>query len=384
MESDMGLSVSPWEGVIRHYRDFLPIPDKTPIVTLLEGNTPLLRARSLEKLIGGQAEVYLKFEGANPTGSFKDRGMTVAVSKALGQGKRVGICASTGNTSSSAAAYCAVAGMKCAIVIPAGKIATGKLAQALAHGALVFPIRGDFDDALNIVRSLSRELSIALLNSLNPDRLEGQKTCAFEICDALKDAPDFHVLPVGNAGNITAHWIGYRQYYEAGRISYLPVLVGVQAEGAAPLVHGRPIQRPETIATAIRIGKPARWREAIAVRDESGGVIVAVPDTAIVDAYRLLAQKEGLFVEPASAAGVAGLLRLAEKGFFADRFESMRKEKRLTRDRPIIVCILTGHGLKDPQTALQTFTLPEPLPPTPEAIRSLLREAINSPSPFCP
>lgn len=223
MESDMRLSVSRWQGVIAHYRDFLPVTEKTPIVTLHEGNTPLLRARWLEQLLDQKAEVYLKFEGTNPTGSFKDRGMTVAVSKALERGLTIGICASTGNTSASAAAYCGVAGMKCAIVVPAGKIAAGKLSQALAHGAIICAVHGSFDEALRIVRELTKELPVALLNSINPDRIEGQKTCVFEICDALGDAPDFHILPVGNAGNITSHWKGYREYFEAGRISQLPV-----------------------------------------------------------------------------------------------------------------------------------------------------------------
>jgi len=372
----MRLSVTRWQGIIAHYRDFLPVTEKTPIVTLHEGNTPMLRVRWLERLLDDRMEVYLKFEGTNPTGSFKDRGMTVAVSKAWERGLTVGICASTGNTSASAAAYCGVAGMKCAIVVPAGKIAAGKLSQALAHGAIICAVHGSFDDALRIVRELTKELPVALLNSVNPDRIEGQKTCAFEICDTLGDAPDFHLLPVGNAGNITSHWKGYCEYHGAGRIVNLPVMVGVQAEGAAPLVRGEPVPNPETIATAIRIGNPASWQGALRARDESGGTIIAVSDEEIVDAYRLLARREGLFVEPASAASVAGLLKLAREGYFEHKFVERRQALRLDRDRPVVVCVLTGHGLKDPQTALQTFQLPEPLPPTVEAVRRAIETMV--------
>lgn len=365
-----------WQGVIARYHKFLPVTDKTPIITLHEGNTPLLRARWLERMLDEKMEVYLKFEGTNPTGSFKDRGMTVAVSKALERGLTIGICASTGNTSASAAAYCGVAGMKCAIVVPAGKIAAGKLSQALAHGAIICAIHGSFDEALKIVRELTKELPVALLNSINPDRIEGQKTCVFEICDALGDAPDFHILPVGNAGNITSHWKGYCEYYEAGQISQKPVMVGVQAEGAAPLVKGEPVPNPETIATAIRIGNPASWQGAIKARDESKGTIIAVSDEAIVDVYRLLARREGLFTEPASAASVAGLLKLAKEGYFEHKFARLKKERNIERDKPIVVCVLTGHGLKDPQTALQTFQLPEPLPPTVEAVRKAIEQVM--------
>lgn len=374
METDMRLGIPIWQGIIAHYRPFLPVSDQTPIITLHEGNTPLLRARRLERLLNDAVEVYLKFEGANPTGSFKDRGMTVAISKAVEQGLQVGICASTGNTSASAAAYCAVAGMRCAIVVPVGKIAAGKLSQALAHGARVCAIQGSFDDALRIVRDLAAQLPVALLNSLNPDRLEGQKTCAFEICDVLGDAPDFHILPVGNAGNITAHWKGYREYLAAGRITRSPVIVGVQAAGAAPLVRGEPVTHPETIATAIRIGNPARWHDALRVRDESGGTFVAVSDDEIVAAYRLLAQREGLFVEPASAASIAGLIRLAQTGYFQQA--AQRRPLPAERAKPVVVCVLTGHGLKDPQTALQTFPLPEPLPPTVDAVRRAIEQAL--------
>jgi threonine synthase len=375
METDMRLRATTWRGIIAHYRPFLPVTDQTPIVTLHEGNTPLIRARHLERLMGEAMEVYLKFEGTNPTGSFKDRGMTVAVSKALEQGLKVGICASTGNTSASAAAYCAVAGMRCAIVVPVGKIAAGKLSQALAHGAVVCAIQGSFDDALRIVRELTEQLPVALLNSLNPDRLEGQKTCVFEICDALGDAPDFHILPVGNAGNITAHWKGYREYQRAGRIQRLPIVIGVQAEGAAPLVRGEPIPNPETIATAIRIGNPARWQDALTVREESGGVFIAVPDSAIVEAYRWLAQQEGLFVEPASAASVAGLLQLVRQGYFQQLLKGGKVSP--LHSKPVVVCVLTGHGLKDPQTALQTFPLPVPLPPTVDAVRRAIEQAMQ-------
>ncbi len=376
MESDMRLSVVRWQGIIAHYRDFLPVTDQTPVITLHEGNTPLLRARWLERLVNERMEIYLKFEGTNPTGSFKDRGMTVAVSKAVEKGLTVGICASTGNTSASAAAYCGVAGIKCAIVVPAGKIAAGKLSQALAHGAIICAVHGSFDDALKIVRQLTQRLPVALLNSINPDRIEGQKTCVFEICDGLGDAPDFHVLPVGNAGNITSHWKGYREYHAAGRCQHLPVMVGVQAEGAAPLVRGEPVPNPETIATAIRIGNPASWQGAVRARDESGGIFIAVSDDEIVHAYRLLAQREGIFAEPASAASVAGLLKLANEGYFEQKFAQLRRERALDRDRPIVVCVLTGHGLKDPQTALQTFQLPEPLPPTVEAVQRAIEQVV--------
>ncbi len=377
MESDMRVSVTRWQGIIAHYREFLPVNEKTPVITLNEGNTPLIRARWIERMVDGRMEVYLKFEGTNPTGSFKDRGMTVAVSKALERGLTVGICASTGNTSASAAAYCGVAGMKCAIVVPAGKIAAGKLSQALAHGAIICAVHGSFDESLRIVRELTKELPVALLNSINPDRIEGQKTCAFEICDAIGDAPDFHILPVGNAGNITSHWKGYCEYYEVKRISQLPVMIGVQAEGAAPLVKGEPVLNPETIATAIRIGNPASWKGAIKARDESGGIIAAVSDEAIVDAYRLLARREGLFVEPASAASVAGMMKLYRDGYFEGKFEQLRKERNLDREKPIVVCVLTGHGLKDPQTALQTFQLPEPLPPTVEAVKRAIEQVMG-------
>lgn len=364
-----------WRGVIHRYRQFLPITDFTPIVTLYEGNTPLIRASSIEKLIGQSLRVYLKYEGANPTGSFKDRGMTVAVSKALERGYTIGICASTGNTSASAAAYCARANIKCVIIVPEGKVALGKLSQALAHGALLCPINGSFDDALKIVRQIcDSEENVALLNSLNPERLEGQKTAAFEICDVLLRAPDFHIMPVGNAGNITSHWMGYKEYFKHGIIQSLPIMIGVQAAGAAPLVLGHPIENPETIATAIRIGNPARWREAIEARDESGGTIIAVTDDEIIAAYQLLAQKEGLFVEPAGAASVAGLLRLYSEGYFE---AALSKRSQQDNEKPVAVCILTGHGLKDPQTAMRLAKLPEALPPDKNTVMRFINASLN-------
>jgi threonine synthase len=378
MDSDsnmrqLSLASGKWEGIIHHYRRFLPVSDSTPVVTLCEGNTPLIRAKAIETLIGGSMRVYLKYEGTNPTGSFKDRGMTVAVSKALERNHKVGICASTGNTSASAAAYCAKANIKCVIVIPQGKVALGKLSQALAHGALLCPVAGSFDEALNVVRQICESEEIALLNSLNYERLEGQKTAVFEICDALSMAPDFHIMPVGNAGNITSHWMGYKEYYRNGFITSLPIMIGVQAQGAAPLVIGRPVENPETIATAIRIGNPARWREAIEARDESGGTIIAVTDEEIITAYKLLAQKEGLFVEPAGAASVAGLLKLCKEGFF----ESALAKRRANGSEPTVVCVLTGHGLKDPQTAMCLSSIPEPLPPTKEAILKVIKESLE-------
>ncbi|MFA4029011.1 MAG: hypothetical protein GDYSWBUE_001593 [Candidatus Fervidibacterota bacterium] len=364
-----------WRGIIHRYRQFLPITDSTPIVTLCEGNTPLIRSRAIEGLIGGNLLVYLKYEGANPTGSFKDRGMTVAVSKALERGYTVGICASTGNTSASAAAYCARANIRCVIIVPEGRVALGKLSQALAHGALLCPVSGGFDDALNIVRQIcGSEGDVALLNSINPERIEGQKTAAFEICDALLRAPDFHIMPVGNAGNITSHWMGYKEYYKSGLIRDLPIMVGVQAAGAAPLVLGHPVENPETIATAIRIGNPARWNGAIEARDESGGTIIAVTDDEIIAAYQLLAQKEGLFVEPAGAASVAGLLKLHREGYFE---RALQKRCLRCDEKPIAVCVLTGHGLKDPQTAMRLARLPEPLPPDKDAIMSFIRANLD-------
>ncbi len=326
-----------YHGVIDRYRDRLPVSDSTPVITLHEGNTPLIPAPRLAEAISPLLTIYLKFEGLNPTGSFKDRGMTVAVSKAAEEGKRMVMCASTGNTSASAAAYAARAGMRCAVLIPEGKIAIGKLAQAAAHGAKVISIEGNFDQALELVRDISESEGIALVNSINPHRLEGQKTAAFEIVDELGFAPDFHALPVGNAGNITAYWRGYKEYFSSGVSSSLPRILGFQAAGAAPIVTGEAVQHPETVATAIRIGNPANWSGALAARDESNGLIESVTDDEILEAYFLLASLEGVFAEPACGAPIAGIRQLAVRGFFAT---------------PATIAItLTGHGLKDPATA---------------------------------
>jgi threonine synthase len=328
--------VTRWAGIIETYRDRLPVSAKTPVVTLCEGNTPLVDAPRLSDTVG--ARVMLKVEGANPTGSFKDRGMTMAISKAAEDGAKVVVCASTGNTSASAAAYAARAEMLAAVIIPDGHVALGKLAQALIHGAKVVSIRGSFDDALRVVRELGERGGVTIVNSINPFRIEGQKTAAFEICDALGAAPDVHCIPVGNAGNITAYWKGYAEYARDGIVTTRPRMLGWQAAGSAPLVIGEPVAHPETIATAIRIGNPASWDSAIAARDESGGHIGAVTDAQILDAYRMLASQEGVFVEPASAASVAGLLQAAALGLI-ERGET-------------IVCTVTGHGLKDPNRAI--------------------------------
>jgi len=341
-----------WNGVIERYRKYLPVTAKTTVVTLKEGNTPLIRARYLESLVGGRIELYLKYEGLNPTGSFKDRGMTLAISKALEEGARAVICASTGNTSASAAAFSAKSNLRCIVLVPEGAIALGKLSQALIHGAKVIAIKGNFDDALTIVRSVTQAYPLTLVNSINPYRIEGQKTGAFEICDVLGRAPDYHAIPVGNAGNITAYWKGYKEYYAKKEISRLPKMLGFQASGAAPIVRGHPIMNPKTIATAIKIGNPASWKRAEEARDESRGLIGTVSDNDIIKAYKLLGSKEGIFVEPASAASVAGVLKLAQKGFF----KKESKEKRRYRAR--IVCVLTGHGLKDPDRAVASVKRP--------------------------
>lgn len=327
---------TPWRGVIAEYADRLPIEPGDPVVTLGEGGTPLLSSPALSSRTG--AQVYVKVEGANPTGSFKDRGMTMAISKVAGTGTEMVVCASTGNTSASAAAYAARAGLGCAVVLPAGKIAAGKLAQAVVHGAQLIAVDGNFDDCLRIVRALADSHPVALVNSVNPYRLQGQKTAAFEVVDVLGDAPDIHVLPVGNAGNISAYWMGYREYAADGPATRLPRMWGVQAEGAAPFVKGEPIEFPETIATAIRIGNPASWDLAVAARDDSGGRIDAVSDAEILDAQSLLAREQGVFVEPASAASVAGLLARAELGEVPAG--------------AVVVCTVTGNGLKDTATAL--------------------------------
>lgn len=337
--------MSRWPGVVEAFRTRLPVTDATPVVTLLEGNTPLVHAPRLSEELG--LDVHLKVEGANPTGSFKDRGMTMAISKALEDGAKVVVCASTGNTSASAAAYAARAGITCGVVIPEGKIALGKLAQALIHGAKVVQIRGNFDHALDIVRELGEVDGVAVVNSINPFRIEGQKTASFEIVDALGDAPDVHCLPVGNAGNITAYWKGYGEDAVAGNATHAPRMLGWQAQGAAPLVLGEPVLHPETIATAIRIGNPASWDGAIAARDESGGAIDMVSDDEILAAYRRLAATEGVFVEPASAASVAGLLKAAAAGLV------QRGER--------VVCTVTGHGLKDPQRAIDEVAVGAPV-----------------------
>ena len=329
-----------WGGLIAHYRDRLPVAPPDKVVTLNEGNTPLVRADRLAAVVAPGIELYLKCEGQNPTGSFKDRGMTVAVTRALAEGAEAIICASTGNTSASAAAYAARAAMRAYVVVPQGKIALGKMSQAVMHGARVIQIDGNFDHALKLVRDVKERhpTRLALVNSVNPHRIEGQKTAAFEICDALGRAPDYHLLPVGNAGNITAYWRGYKEYHAAGIVDGLPRMMGFEAAGAAPLVLGRVVEEPRTIATAIRIGNPASWTGAIAARDESGGLIDAISDDDILAAYRLLARTEGVFAEPASAISLAGALRLGASG-------------RL-RPRDVLVLTLTGHGLKDPDTAI--------------------------------
>jgi threonine synthase len=340
-------TVSPaWPGLIEVYRSRLPVSDSTPVVTLQEGATPLLPARELSRRTG--CEVYLKVEGANPTGSFKDRGMTMAITKALEEGAKAVICASTGNTSASAAAYAARAGLVCAVLVPQGKIATGKMAQALVHGAKLLQVQGNFDDCLALASKLSIDYPVSLVNSVNQYRIEGQKTAAFEIVDVLGDAPDIHCLPVGNAGNITAYWQGYREYAADGIASHTPRMWGFQAAGAAPIVNGHVVENPSTIATAIRIGNPASWTKALAARDESGGRIDAVTDREILSAYRLLARTEAVFVEPASAASVAGLLQVAAAGELAPGQR--------------VVCTVTGNGLKDPEWAISGAPAPVTIP----------------------
>ena len=326
-----------YQGLINKYREFLPVTESTPVVTLNEGNTPLIKAENLAKKIGVDAEIYLKFEGCNPTGSFKDRGMTMAVTKAKESGSDAIICASTGNTSASAAAYGAKAGLKTYVLIPDGYIALGKLSQAMMYGAEIIAIQGNFDRALEVVREIAEKYPITLVNSVNPYRIEGQKTGAFEICEALGQAPDYHFIPVGNAGNITAYWKGYKEWNKLGKIPALPKMMGFEAEGAAAIVKGERIMNPETIATAIRIGNPASWKYAEAARDESNGMINFVTDEEIVKAYKLIASSEGILAEPASAASVAGLIKV----------------KNLIKEGSKIVCILTGNGLKDPDNAIK-------------------------------
>lgn len=303
-------------GIINRYKKYLPITNKTPIITLNEGNTPLLFSQSLSEILGDGFKVYLKIEGLNPTGSFKDRGMTLAISKAIEEGSKAVICASTGNTSASAAAYAARAKIKCIVLIPRGAIALGKLSQALIHGAIVLAIEGNFDEALTLVKEASEKNLLTLVNSLNPYRIEGQKTASFEICDSLGDAPDFQIMPVGNAGNITAYWKGYKEYHSLKLTKTLPKMLGFQAEGSAPIVMGYPIEKPETIATAIRIGNPASWKQAEIARNESDGLIDMVSDKEIIDAYKFIAKADGIFIEPASASSIAGLVKLSKQGYF--------------------------------------------------------------------
>ena len=333
-------------GVIERYREFLPISDSTPVVSLGEGDTPLVYSARLSARVGRGCKVFVKNEGVNPTGSFKDRGMTVAVSKALEGKARALICASTGNTSASAAAYAARAATPCVVILPAGKIASGKLVQAFACGAKIVPIKGNFDDALRIVRELGERNDFAIVNSINPSRVAGQKTAAFEIVDALGDAPDFQLLPLGNAGNMTAYWAGYREYHARGRSTKLPAMIGFQAAGAAPIFHGKIIEEPETIASAIRIGNPASWKQARVAIDESSGAVDVVSDEEIVGAQMWLAQNEGVFVEPASAATIAGLFKCCDSKEAACSFQKIPEASR-------IVCTVTGHGLKDPDVIMR-------------------------------
>ncbi|MBI2462284.1 MAG: threonine synthase [Candidatus Rokubacteria bacterium] len=343
-----------WAGVVAHYRAFLPVSDRTPIVTLQEGWTPLLEAPRLAEAVGEGLRVFLKCEGFNPTGSFKDRGMTLAISKALEAGSRAVLCASTGNTSASAAAYAARAGLRAFVLVPKGAVAIGKLSQALIHGASVLMLEGGFDAALAIVKAIAETRPVTLVNSINPYRLDGQKTAAYEVVDQLGQAPDYHLIPVGNAGNITAYWRGYQEYHRAGRAAGLPRMVGFQAAGAAPIVENRVIPEPKTVATAIRIGNPANWQAAVAAVRESQGWVQAVTDEEILQAYRHLAREEGVFVEPASAAAAAGLLKAGKEG----RFEP----------GATLVLTLTGHGLKDPESALGAATRPPTVPATLEAV----------------
>ncbi len=349
----------PWRGVIEEFRKFLPVTEQTPVVTLCEGNTPLIQASRLAKRICPHVDLYLKVEGANPTGSFKDRGMTLAVSKALEKRARAVMCASTGNTSASAAAYGGRAGLPVYVLVPAGKVALGKLAQAMAHGAIVIQIEGNFDQALSIVKDLCANEEFELVNSLNPFRLEGQKTAALEVCDQLGRAPSYHCLPVGNAGNISAYWKGYKEYRTAGQIAQCPKMMGFQAQGAAPIVRGHVIEHPQTVATAIRIGNPASWKLAVQAVEESSGAIQMVTDEEILEAYQALAKEEGVFCEPASAASVAGLTKCSQAG--------------LLPEGATVVCTLTGHGLKDPDIAVEISPKTLTVKATREDVLALLR-----------
>ncbi|OUQ85936.1 threonine synthase [Brevibacillus brevis] len=347
-------------GILERYREFLPITEKTPLVSLHEGNTPLIHAPNLSKQLG--VELYVKYEGLNPTGSFKDRGMVMAVAKAVEEGSNTIMCASTGNTSAAAAAYAARSGLRCIVLIPNGNIALGKLAQAIAYGAEVIAIDGNFDEALDIVREITAKEPITLVNSVNPYRIEGQKTAAFEVCDALTDAPDILAIPVGNAGNITAYWKGFEEYFVAKKSTRLPKMYGFQAAGAAPLVHGEPVSNPETIATAIRIGNPASKDGALNAISKSNGLVDSVTDEEILHAYHLLAKSEGVFCEPASAASLAGIIKLHEAGRLQPGSQ--------------IVCVLTGNGLKDPNIALKLVgEEPRSVPATHEAVMELVRQS---------
>ncbi|HDD64812.1 MAG TPA: threonine synthase [Firmicutes bacterium] len=328
-----------YEGVIKRYEKYLPVTPETPIITLYEGNTPLLRAKNIEKALNLEFELYLKYEGENPTGSFKDRGMTVAVSKAVEKGAKAVICASTGNTAASASAYAAKANIECIVIIPKNAIAIGKLSQSLFYGAKVIAIEGNFDDALAIVRKIVEKYPVELVNSINPNRIEGQKTASFEICDVLGESPDYLCIPVGNAGNITAYWKGFKEYYNLGKVNKKPVIYGFEAEGAAPIAKNRVIKNPQTIATAIRIGNPASWEKAVKAKEESKGEIDTVTDEEIVEGWKLLAKKEGIFTEPASAASIAGMIK----------FNKLNKFRKGSK----VVCVLTGSGLKDPDTAIK-------------------------------
>jgi len=358
-KSSLPVRLSRWPGLIEHYRRFLPVTEKTPVVTLNEGNTPLIESGVLAERIAPDIKLYLKFEGSNPTGSFKDRGMTVAMSKALGEGARAVICASTGNTAASAAAYAGRAGLKALVLIPKGAVALGKLSQSVMHGARVIEVIGNFDICLKVVRDLAERdpVRIRLVNSVNPDRIAGQKTGAFEVCDQLGDAPTHHFLPVGNAGNITAYWAGYKEYKGVGLSNRLPKMMGYQAEGAAPIVLGHPVEEPKTVATAIKIGNPASWKAAEAARDESGGIIDMVTDGEILAAYRLLAG-QGIFVEPASAASIAGAIKYGATGGL--------------KPGSVLACTLTGHGLKDPDTALKNLTNPIVVEPDVDKVMKII------------
>lgn len=349
-----------WKGIIEAYRQYLPVNENTPIITLHEGDTPLIKADNLSKEIAPNLnlQIYLKYEGLNPTGSFKDRGMTMAISKAKENGKEAVICASTGNTSASAAAYAAKAGMRAYVLLPKGAVAIGKLSQAMVYGAKIIAVMGNFDDALEIVREIGEKYPVEVVNSVNPYRIEGQKTAAFEICDYLEEAPDFHFIPVGNAGNITAYWKGYKEYYQLGKVKKLPRMIGWQAEGAAPIVKGFPIKNPQTIATAIKIGNPYSWQPALQAARESNGFIDAVSDDEILYAYKLVASTEGVFCEPASAASVAGVIKSVKKGLF--------------KGGEVITCTLTGNGLKDPDTVIKASEKPAELPPNLEEIARFL------------